>query len=55
MDNRKINLKKKDKRAEDLPADSKVELSEDELSKASGGNLASACATGAHIKQVKLT
>jgi hypothetical protein len=55
MDNSKIDLKKKDKRAEGLPTDVKAELSEEELSKASGGNLASACAKGVHLKEAKIT
>jgi hypothetical protein len=56
MDNSKIDLKKKGKRAEGLPTDLKAELSEEELSKASGGNfLASACAKGVHLKEAKIT
>jgi hypothetical protein len=54
-DNSKIDLKKKEKRAEGLPTDVKAELSEEELSKASGGNLASSCCNGVHFKDAKLT
>lgn len=55
MDNSKIDLKKKDKRTERLPAHVNAELNEEELSNASGGNLASACAKGVHFKDAKLT
>jgi len=55
MDNSKIDLKNKGKRAESLPTDVKSELSEEELSKASGGNLASVCAKGVHFKEGKIT
>ena len=62
MDNRKIDLGKKEKPAEGSPNDIKMELSEEELSQVSGGNpdrsnskLFEACATGTHIKEAKIT
>jgi len=55
MDKSKIDLKKKNKSAEGLDTDVKAELTEQELSKASGGNLASACAKGVHFKDAKIT
>jgi len=55
MDKSKIDLKKKDKRTRGLPTDVDAELSEQELSKASGGNLASACTKGVHFKEAKIT
>ena len=61
MDSRKINLRKKEKRAEGAPNDIKMELSEEELSQVSGGSpdrsstkLFEACATGTHIKDAKI-
>lgn len=63
MANRKIDLGKKQNPAEGSPNDTNVELSEEELSRVSGGKPASggggglfkACATGQHIKEGKIT
>jgi bacteriocin-like protein len=51
MDNRKTDLGKQHKPAEGSRDNLKAELSEEELSKVSGGRLGSACATGEHIKK----
>src|SRR5258708_5503239 len=50
MDNRKTDLGKQHKPAEGSRDNLKAELSEEELSKVSGGRLGSACATGEHMK-----
>jgi bacteriocin-like protein len=55
MDNRKADLGKQHKPAEGSRDNLKAELSEEELSKVSGGRLGSACATGEHIKKAVLT
>jgi bacteriocin-like protein len=55
MDNRKTDLGKQHKPAEGSRDNLKAELSEEELSKVSGGRLGSACATGEHIKKAILT
>jgi bacteriocin-like protein len=62
MDNRKIDLGKKEKPAEASPNAIKMELSDEELSQVSGGTpdrsstkLFEACATGTHIKEAKIT
>jgi hypothetical protein len=55
MDSSKTDLRKTDKRAEGARDNLKTELSEQELSKASGGRLTSACATGKHIATGKIT
>jgi bacteriocin-like protein len=62
MDNRKIDLGKRQNLAEGSPNDTKIELSEEELSRVSGGKpgsggsskLLEACATGQHIKEAKI-
>jgi len=55
MDNGKTDLRKVDKGAEGSRDNLKTELSEQELSKVSGGRLASACATGEHLTIGKIT
>ncbi len=55
MDRNKIDLEKKHKRSEGLRETVTNELSEEELSKISGGSLASACATGKHIVRATIT
>jgi hypothetical protein len=55
MDSNKIDLEKKHKRSETLRETVTTELSEEELSKASGGRLALACATGKHFATGKIT
>jgi bacteriocin-like protein len=55
MDNGKTDLRKVDKGAEGSRDNLKTELSEQELSKVSGGRLASACATGKHLTIGKIT
>jgi hypothetical protein len=55
MDNRKIDLANKDRRAEGSSNIAKVELNDGELSKVSGGtSLYSACVTGKHIKVARI-
>lgn len=49
------DLGKKDKPAEVSNDNLKTELTDEELSKVSGGGLAQACATGSHIKQGTIT
>ena len=49
MDRNKIDLEKKHRRSEDMLETITTELSDEELSKISGGSLASACCTGKHI------
>ena len=63
MDNRKIDLGNKEKPAEGTLNDTNIELSEEELSRVSGGKpgsgssskLFEACATGRHFKEAKIT
>ena len=58
-----FDLGKKENPAQGSPNDAKIELSEEELSRVSGGKpvsgssskLFGACATGQHIKEAKLT
>ena len=55
MDNRKIDLAEKGRRAEAPSNIAKTELNDDELSKVSGGALYSACVTGKHIMTGTIT
>jgi bacteriocin-like protein len=63
MANRKTGLGRKQNPAERSPNDTNIELSEEELSRVSGGKpgsggstkLFEACATGQHIKDAKIT
>ncbi|WMT75448.1 hypothetical protein [Bradyrhizobium sp. Ash2021] len=62
MDNRKVELAKTEKPAEGALNDTNIELSEEELSRVSGGKpgsgssgkLLEACATGQHFKEAKI-
>lgn len=63
MANKKTGLGRKQNPAEKSPNDINIELSEEELSRVSGGKpgsggspkLFEACATGQHIKDTKIT
>jgi bacteriocin-like protein len=57
MDTSKIDLGKTDRRVDDLSNHVGTELNNEELSKVSGGgvSLYSACVTGKHIKEGKIT
>ena len=55
MDRNKIDLEKNHKRSEGMRETVTAELSEKELCKISGGNLALVCCTGKHIARGKIT
>jgi hypothetical protein len=55
MDSRRTDFGKQHKPAESSRDILNADLSEEELSRVSGGRVGSACATGEHIKKAVLT